>query len=138
MGLASLRVYQKVGFSAVPLTWGLYATELALNFTWTPVRSLPNGQPDNDGPFLILLLQTFFIHHRISWALASAATQWTLNLGVISAFYQVDETAGLMMIPLQVCRSRRRFLALAPLDTHHAARRCGSLWHRSSPTRFFV
>ena len=38
MGYASARIYRLGGFEAHPLAFGLYGSQLALNFMWSPVR----------------------------------------------------------------------------------------------------
>ncbi|KAK9502154.1 hypothetical protein O3M35_012741 [Rhynocoris fuscipes] len=80
MGYASYLVWQSGdgfnGKAALPL--GLYAAQLALNWAWTPI---------------------FFSSHSLKWSLVDIGLL-TATAGCCAvAFYEVNETAGLLMIP---------------------------------------
>jgi tryptophan-rich sensory protein len=53
---------------------------MAFNWTWCP---------------------TFFLHHRITLALGSAAIQWALNLALLRILWRLDRTAAWSLVPLQ-------------------------------------
>uniref|UniRef100_A0A0A9XKE2 Translocator protein n=1 Tax=Lygus hesperus TaxID=30085 RepID=A0A0A9XKE2_LYGHE len=79
MGYASYLVWRDGGGfegAALPLT--AYASQLALNWAWTPI---------------------FFGCHSPKWGLVDI-TLLTITAGATSVlFFQVNQTAGLMMIP---------------------------------------
>ncbi|KAF7989055.1 hypothetical protein HCN44_007365 [Aphidius gifuensis] len=80
LGYASYLVYRDIpsidNSSILPLT--LYATNLALNWSWTPI---------------------FFGLHKIDWALYNIMALWinTATLGFV--YYKINHTAGLLIIP---------------------------------------
>ena len=75
MGYASWRVLQASG-GALPL--GLYATQLALNFIWTPL---------------------FFKAHNLKAASYEITALWGTLVATILAFNKVDETAAALLLP---------------------------------------
>lgn len=81
MGYASARIYRLGGFEAHPLAFGLYGSQLALNFMWSPL---------------------FFNQHRMSLALVNVVIQFGISLATTYTFYNIDKTAGYLMMPLQV------------------------------------
>lgn len=75
MGIAAWRVW-KAGGGTEPMT--LYATQLALNIAWS---------------FL------FFKAHSLKWALLDITALLGMLVVTTWAFYNVDHTAGYLMIP---------------------------------------
>ncbi|KAL4534980.1 hypothetical protein Ndes2526B_g05897 [Nannochloris sp. 'desiccata'] len=75
IGYASWRVFQAGGG---PLPLGLYATQLALNFIWTPL---------------------FFKAHNLKAASYEITALLGTIVATIMAFNKVDETAALLMLP---------------------------------------
>jgi len=77
MGYSSYLVYRGGGGS-LPL--GLYASQLALNWAWTPL---------------------FFGSHNVKAAFYEVCLLW-LNVAACGVFfYQVDPAAGLLLVPYQ-------------------------------------
>lgn len=78
MGIASWLVYRKGGFRAQALPLGIYALQLVLNFSWTPL---------------------FFGLHRMDIAFAEILALWVSIAATIYLFYGVDKTAGYLLTP---------------------------------------
>ena len=75
MGYASYLVY-KAG--ADPLAMGLYASQLALNWAWTPI---------------------FFGAHNLKLATLEIGALWCSVAACGLKFYSIDQTAGLLFLP---------------------------------------
>ncbi|GAQ79208.1 benzodiazapine receptor [Klebsormidium nitens] len=78
MGIASWLVYKKGGFQAQSLPLGVYALQLLLNFSWTPL---------------------FFGLHRMDIAFAEIIALWLSIAATIYLFHSVDPTAGYLLTP---------------------------------------
>lgn len=80
MGYASFRVYDALGGfndkSLIPL--GLYGTQLALNWAWTPL---------------------FFGKHKLKWSLIEILALDVAVAATAISFYKEDKVAGLLFIP---------------------------------------
>ncbi|XP_055352360.1 translocator protein-like [Paramacrobiotus metropolitanus] len=80
MGAASWLVWRQGGGSTgtarIPLV--LYATQLALNWAWSPV---------------------FFKYHRLGLAFATISALWINVAACIGSFYPISETAAYLMVP---------------------------------------
>lgn len=78
MGVASWLVWSQGGFKENSVPLGLYLSQLALNFLWTPI---------------------FFGLHLMGWALAEILLMWCAILATIVAFWGVSTTAGILLLP---------------------------------------
>lgn len=80
MGYASYLVWKDLGGfnenSLVPL--GLYGTQLALNWAWTPI---------------------FFGAHKIKWAFVEVLFLYGAAAATTVSYYSVNKTATLLMVP---------------------------------------
>ena len=75
MGYASSLIYQE---GADPTALGLYASQLALNWAWTPI---------------------FFGMHNVKLAFFEISALW-VNVAVCGLkFYSINKTAGLLFVP---------------------------------------
>ncbi|XP_055354167.1 translocator protein-like [Paramacrobiotus metropolitanus] len=80
MGAASWLVWRQgggwTGAARVPLV--LYATQLALNWAWSPM---------------------FFKYHRLGLTFATASALWINVAACIGCFYPINKTAAFFMVP---------------------------------------
>ncbi|NP_001155576.1 translocator protein-like [Acyrthosiphon pisum] len=80
MGYASYMVYRSGGgfFGAAKIPLALYASQLVLNWAWSPL---------------------FFEFHQLKWSLVEICVLWTNVAGCIVTFYQINKVASYLMIP---------------------------------------
>jgi len=78
MGYASYLVYQNNNGAEVSKPLAMYAAQLALNWSWTPV---------------------FFGQHNVKGGFYILAALWGSIIACGKSFYDVNKTAGYLMIP---------------------------------------
>ncbi|KAL5232739.1 hypothetical protein ACI65C_000149 [Semiaphis heraclei] len=80
MGYASYMVYRSGGgfFGAAKIPLTLYASQLVLNWAWTPL---------------------FFEFHQLKWSLVEICVLWTNVAGCIVTFHKINKVASYLMIP---------------------------------------
>ncbi|VVC28761.1 TspO/MBR-related protein [Cinara cedri] len=80
MGYASFMVYQSGGgfFGSAKLSLALYASQLVLNWAWSPL---------------------FFEFHQLKWSFIEICGLWLNVFGCIVAFYEINKIASFIMIP---------------------------------------
>ena len=78
MAVAAWRVWRRGGWAVQKVALGLFVVQWALNALWTPL---------------------FFGLHQPGWALAEILVLLVAILASMRAFWRVDRTAGLLLLP---------------------------------------
>jgi benzodiazapine receptor len=91
MAVASWRVWDVAGFAGAGVALVLFAVQLVLNATWSVL---------------------FFGRHRPDLAMGDIAIIWLAILATTLAFLQVDQWAGLLLVPYLAWVSFASFLNL--------------------------
>ena len=68
------------GFTGASIPLALYGAQLILNWVWTPL---------------------FFGAHKVKFALYELVCLWVVVALCVISFYQINPTAGLLMVPYQ-------------------------------------